>query len=71
MVCMGKCELHYGKRYEVPGGEIVLSKTEGIVISITGLLDGKPFTASWQAESISSILTREKVWVEVLPQLDK
>lgn len=53
------------KRYEVPGGEIVLSKTEGIVISITGLLDGKPFTASWQAESISSILLWQKAWIEV------
>ena len=30
----------------VPGGEIVLSSTDGIVISITGLLDGNPLTAS-------------------------
>lgn len=30
----------------VPGGEMVLSSVEGIVISITGLLDGKPFSES-------------------------
>ena len=30
----------------VPGGEIVLSSTDGIVISMIGLLDGKPLTAS-------------------------
>lgn len=40
----------------IPGGQIVLSSEEGIVISITGLLDGKPFQASAQAEPISSIL---------------
>lgn len=42
----------------VPGGEIVLSSTEGIVISITGLRDGNPLTASWQAVSISSMLQK-------------
>ena len=30
----------------IPEGDIVLSNEEGIVISITGLLDGKPFQAS-------------------------
>jgi|APAra0007618257_1042622.scaffolds.fasta_scaffold02960_2 hypothetical protein len=30
----------------VPGGEMVLSSVDGIVISITGLLDGKPFSES-------------------------
>lgn len=44
------------KRMILPGGEIVLSNTEGIVISMIGLRDGMPFLASWQAESISSIL---------------
>lgn len=34
------------KKFYVPGGEIVLSSTEGIVISITGLFDGNPLTAS-------------------------
>lgn len=34
------------KSFEVPGGEIVLSNTEGMVISIIGLRDGEPFTAS-------------------------
>lgn len=29
-----------------PGGDIVWSSIEGIVISIIGLLDGMPFTAS-------------------------
>lgn len=43
-------------KFTVPGGETVLSREEGIVISITGLLDGKPLHASWQAVPISSIL---------------
>lgn len=30
----------------LPGGDTVLSSEEGIVTSITGLLDGKPFQAS-------------------------
>lgn len=34
------------KRISVPGGDMVLSSVDGIVISITGLLDGKPFSAS-------------------------
>ena len=42
----------------VPGGDIVLSSTEGIVISMTGLRDGIPLAESWQAEWISSILKR-------------
>lgn len=33
-------------KFIIPGGEIVLSNEEGIVISITGLRDGKPFQAS-------------------------
>jgi hypothetical protein len=41
--------LFYAK-LQVPGGDIVLSNTEGIVISMTGLLDGIPFTASSDAE---------------------
>lgn len=43
----------------IPGGEMVLSKTEGIVISITGLLDEMPSAASLYATSISSMLERE------------
>jgi hypothetical protein len=35
---------------------MVLSKTEGIVISITGLLDEIPLSASLNATSISSML---------------
>lgn len=42
----------------IPGGHKVSSKTDGIVISMIGLLDGKPFTASWQAILISSILQK-------------
>lgn len=34
------------RRMVLPGGEIVLSNTEGIVISIIGLCDGMPFVAS-------------------------
>lgn len=34
------------RRISVPGGDMVLSSVDGIVISITGLLDGKPFSAS-------------------------
>lgn len=49
---------------QLPGGDIVLSNTEGIVISITGLRDGNPLTASWQAEWISSILERVKVIIQ-------
>ena len=30
------------KKNGIPGGEMVLSKTEGIVISITGLVDETP-----------------------------
>lgn len=30
----------------MPGGDMVLSSVDGIVISMTGLLDGKPFSAS-------------------------
>lgn len=48
------------KNIEVPEGERVLSKTEGIVISIIGLRDGEPFTASWLANSISSMLKQGK-----------
>lgn len=33
-------------KFIVPGGEMVLSNEEGIVISITGLCEGKPFQAS-------------------------
>ena len=40
----------------IPGGDMELSNEEGIVISITGLRDGKPLQASWQADLISSIL---------------
>lgn len=40
----------------IPGGEIVLSNEEGIVISITGRFEGKPFQASWQATPISPML---------------
>jgi len=40
----------------IPGGEMVLSKTEGIVISMTGLLDETPPAASLYARSISSML---------------
>lgn len=35
---------------------MVLSNTEGIVISITGLVDETPFAASLYARSISSML---------------
>lgn len=35
---------------------MVLSKTDGIVISIIGLREGKPFKASLYARSISSML---------------
>jgi hypothetical protein len=44
----------------IPGGEMVLSKTEGIVISITGLLDEMPPAASLYARSISSMLERKQ-----------
>lgn len=43
----------------VPCGEIVLSSTEGIVISITGLFDGSPLTASRYAMSTSSMLFKK------------
>jgi hypothetical protein len=51
-------QIRYQKciKNKVPGGDIVLSSTEGIVISIIGLLDGNPLVASWQAAWISSIL---------------
>jgi hypothetical protein len=32
--------------FYLPGGDMVMSSEEGIVISITGLRDGKPFQAS-------------------------
>lgn len=35
---------------------MVSSNEEGIVISITGLCDGMPLQASWQADMISSML---------------
>lgn len=44
----------------IPGGDMVLSKTEGIVISITGLLDETPPAASLYASSISSMLKNEQ-----------
>jgi hypothetical protein len=41
-------QIRYQKciKNKVPGGDIVLSSTEGIVISIIGLLDGNPLVAS-------------------------
>jgi len=45
----------------IPGGEMVLSKTEGIVISITGLLDEMPPAASLYARSISSMLEESRI----------
>lgn len=47
-------------KFTIPGGDTVLSRAEGIVISITGLFDGKPFQASWQAMPISSILQERR-----------
>lgn len=49
----------------IPGGEMVLSKTEGIVISITGLLDETPPAASLYATSISSMLETNRSSVQV------
>lgn len=52
----------------VPGGDIVLSMTEGIVISIIGLLDGIPLTASLQDISISSILQSRRKEQKLTPK---
>jgi len=43
---------------------MVLSKTEGIVISIIGLLEGTPFRASLYAKSISSMLENKKIVIQ-------
>lgn len=48
----------------IPGGEMVLSKTEGIVISITGLLDEMPPAASLYARSISSMLEEGRISIK-------
>ena len=44
--CFTANSKNYGHNKGVPGGDIVLSNTEGMVISITGLRDGMPFKAS-------------------------
>lgn len=51
-----RCNYGEAKENGIPGGEMVLSRTEGIVISITGLVDEKPSAASLYAISISSML---------------
>ena len=56
----------------IPGGEMVLSKTEGIVISITGLLDEMPPAASLYARSISSMLeNKQKFHISMQKILNK
>lgn len=58
------------KQTWVPDGDIVLSKTVGIVISIMGRWDGKPFSASCAALCISSMLQAPKLysclWIKII-----
>lgn len=51
---------HINQTDQLPGGEIVMSSAEGIVISIIGLREGIPFKESKQADSISSTLIQTK-----------
>lgn len=59
--------IEYGTIIELsdkPGGAIVRSNTEGMVISIKGLDDARPSNASLYAVSISSMLHNDHRWHE-------